>query len=161
MICYNVDSFDRLVVKCENKTSCQVFANTNTFGDPCGGLAKQLFIQFQCVTHSLLATIGQCVLNANTPSNCPARDGYTLQTYCEPTAVAIPQCGAGQVLDIACALYGIDPTLFCQVGYYNGAPTTCYSTDSFSIVQSQCAGQSSCYLDGKPYVEVLQQITNV
>ncbi|KAL9985730.1 hypothetical protein ACROYT_G008168 [Oculina patagonica] len=47
--CHAGNSLAIVKAKCNNKTSCMLFASNSVFGDPCGGTYKYLEVKYQCI----------------------------------------------------------------------------------------------------------------
>jgi hypothetical protein len=135
VVCYNKDSFKRIKTLCEGEKSCLIYANTNTFGDPCGGLNKQLFVQYQCLSAEHLERVQECPIDHYIESVCPPvttktkkNSEWTLKSWCEPTNAQIAPCPQGQTLNINCAMYGIDPILNCPGNFLSLLIIKCEQT---------------------------------
>ncbi len=149
-LCYRNSTFNHLINLCNGITSCTQTVNELIFGDPCIGFNnKQLFIQYQCLDHDAFVKINSCPINTKINSICHNFDrtkNKTVHTkyWCDASTTAYIECDDSAVINILCAFYGLDPNLRCKNVDYTGAPTACYSNNSFEIVQHTCNGLSSC-----------------
>ena len=151
-MCYNEIIFGLINNTCEYQNNCSLIVSSNTFGDPCYGFKKQIFIQYQCLDLITLNTINQCPITAtNITRNCPTQseNNTKVNIFCEPTIMSL-QCTSPYVIRIICAFYGIDSVTRCSGGYYYGAPSSCYSNSSQTLVINSCNGKRSCILNGNP-----------
>ena len=47
--CTSESALAKVQSKCQNKTSCELFASDSVFGDPCSGVYKYLAVGFSCI----------------------------------------------------------------------------------------------------------------
>ena len=47
--CTSESALAKVQSKCQNKTSCELFASDSVFGDPCGGVYKYLAVGLSCI----------------------------------------------------------------------------------------------------------------
>ena len=47
--CHAGNSFSIVKSKCNNKSSCSLFASNSVFGDPCWGTYKYLMVKYRCI----------------------------------------------------------------------------------------------------------------
>ncbi len=57
--CYSLSSRQKVFSRCNGKTSCEILGNPNFqvsgFADPCNGFSKILYVQYRCISSSVLA----------------------------------------------------------------------------------------------------------
>lgn len=156
-VCYREVTYTNLAELCENRNSCGATVTDAFFGDPCSGSKNhQLFIQYQCIDLAKKSEISICQTNRTRASICPAlsNPGTQFQQYwCEPDVLRI-SCSSGRVIRVLCAFYGIDPNIRCLGGFYFGAPSTCYSSSSFTQIETECNNKQSCTIFGDTSFEV-------
>ncbi len=122
---------------CVGQQSCSIDANNGVFGDPCEGTAKALDVQVSCSGGST-ADAGGGTGGTTSP------DAGTVTTDVCATAAeqssATVSCPSGQTISsIVFASFGT-PAGTCG-SFSDGS---CNASQSTSIVQAACVGQSSC-----------------
>ena len=122
-MCYRSSTVDSIISVCESNSTCKLLLTSSNFGDPCiGQTYKQMLVKYQCLDPSTYTTVSQCPKYTNLTSICPSLSSSGAQyeqKWCEPATMTIT-CSGGNVINIVCAFYGIDPVIKCNGGFYTG-----------------------------------------
>lgn len=154
IICFRSTSFNYIIENCENRTFCSILVTERVFGNPCLDLvSNQIMIQYQCIdTGSFNLVDESCSDRKKIPSNCPSlqHSNQSEKFWCEPDTMRI-ECPNGQLINILCAFYGLDPNIKCKstANSKDMPPTSCFSKSSMEMVKSQCNNQESCEFAGE------------
>lgn len=146
--CYFANSFDIINATCEYQSKCYLRATTTQIGagDLCPSYAKQLYVQYQCMSASFLeSTVNQCPVSTVPTSVCgTAASGVNQGIWCDRTTATISCSDSTKKIQVTCAFYGIDSSITkCNAATLQSKPT-CYFASSKTTVQNKCNGLNSC-----------------
>ncbi|XP_070568451.1 L-rhamnose-binding lectin CSL3-like [Ptychodera flava] len=113
--------------QCDGKSTCDVRASNDVFGDPCWGTFKYLDVTYECQTSKCGAK--QCVAEE--------KSGFV----CEHDTLSL-SCQSGEI-EVVSANYGRTDSSVC--GSY--AVTDCVGANSLAIASDRCNGKRSCSVD--------------
>ncbi|NP_001410301.1 uncharacterized protein LOC100536640 precursor [Danio rerio] len=107
---------------CNGLQSCEVFATTDTFTDPCPNMRPYLLVTYYCLPPEIRSS-----------------------AVCE-NAIANFKCEDGSLIHIHTANYGRTDSSTCAAGRpaSQTAKTNCYALNSQTLVANACEGKNSC-----------------
>ncbi|XP_056335166.1 rhamnose-binding lectin-like [Danio aesculapii] len=107
---------------CNGLRSCELFATTDIFTDPCSDMSSYLSVTYYCLPPEVRSS-----------------------AVCE-NAIANFQCDDGSLLHIHAANYGRTDNSTCAAGRPASqiAKTDCYASNSQTLVANGCEGKNNC-----------------
>ncbi|KAL9985738.1 hypothetical protein ACROYT_G008178 [Oculina patagonica] len=117
--CHAENSLSVMQSRCDQNPSCELYADTIVFGDPCPGTYKYLEVKFTCTEPPKSIAI------------------------CETLKDTI-SCQDGKIIHVLQASYGRHDLVTCPHEYI--FTTNCHAGNSHGIVEATCAYEPSCEL---------------
>ncbi|XP_021323826.1 L-rhamnose-binding lectin CSL3 [Danio rerio] len=107
---------------CNGLRSCELFATTDIFTDPCPDMRSYLSVTYYCLPPEIRSS-----------------------AVCE-NAIANFKCEDGSLIHIHAANYGRTDSSTCAAGRpaSQTAKTNCYASNSQTLVANVCEGKNSC-----------------
>ncbi|KAJ8302970.1 hypothetical protein KUTeg_019366, partial [Tegillarca granosa] len=122
--CIASSSFSYVSGECDGQSSCNVQAHKDNFGgDPCYGIAKYLYVEYNCKSNDVIHSFHTDVICNN-----------LYGTF---------DCAVG-VIQLTYANYGRLDEHTCP--YWKQLQTDCHANDSLFVVRGLCEGQTQCSL---------------